>query len=185
MVVDYAGLVVFAGVYVVSRNLMTATWGLVAGSAVGLLFGLVMQRKLALLPLFTGLSAMVFGGLALVFHNTVFIKMKLTIVDGLLAIGLFGALAFGKLPLKAMLGEALKLSDGAWRRLTVRYAAFFLFAAVANEVIWRTQSEALWVLFRFPGVPVLAILFSFTQVPMMMKDMKAQEEAAVPPPPSE
>ncbi|MBQ1543361.1 intracellular septation protein A [Caulobacter sp. CCUG 60055] len=185
MVVDYAGLVVFGGVYLVSRNLMTATWGLVAGSAAGLLFGLAMQRKLALLPLFTGLSAMLFGGLSLVFHNTVFIKMKLTIVDGLLAAGLFGALAFGKLPLKVLLGEALKLSDGAWRRLTVRYAAFFIFAAVVNEVVWRTQPEATWVLFRFPGVPLAALLFSFTQLPMMMKDMKAQEEAAAPPPPSE
>ena len=39
-------------------------------------------------------------------------------------------------------------------------------------------------MFRFPGVPVLAVLFSFTQVPMMMKDMmaaEAHEEPPVPP----
>ena len=155
-VVDYAGLVAFAGAYFVTRDLMQASWGLAIGSVGGLAVGLIVQRKIAPLPLITGALAILFAGLALVFHDAIFIKMKLTIVDGLLAAALLGGLAMGKQPLKAVLGEALKLTDATWRKL---------------------------VFFRFPGVPILAVLFSFSQVPLMMKDLKAQEEAEVVPPP--
>ena len=198
--VDYLGLIAFVGVYAYTRvtgmgeqgkgDLLLASWGLAAGSAGGLIIGLVMLKKLAPLPLFTGLSAVVFAGLALIFHNDIFVKIKLTIIDSLLAGALLIGLAMGKAPLKAMLGDALKLQDGTWKKLTVRYAVFFLIVAVANEVIWRNAGEGklwsddVWVMFRFPGVPVLAVLFSFTQVPMMMKDLmaaEAHEEPPVPP----
>ena len=51
--------------------------------------------------------------------------------------------------------------------------------AALNEVIWRTQSDAVWVMFRFPGLVILALLFAFTQVPTMMKEARAAEVAAL------
>ena len=51
-------------------------------------------------------------------------------------------------------------------------------APEANEAVWRTQPDSVWILFRFPGLQVLSLLFALTQVPMMMKDMKALEAAA-------
>lgn len=187
-VVDYAGLAAFAGTYFVTRDLMQASWGLAIGSAGGLAAGLIVQRKLAFLPLITGLFAVVFAGLALIFHNTVFIKMKLSIVDGLLAAALLGGLAMGKQPLKAVLGDALKLTDATWRKLTVNYGIFFIILALINLGVWLASdhgylTDGQFVFFRFPGVPILAVLFSFSQVPVMMKDLKAQEEAEVVPPP--
>src|SRR5690606_13640732 len=101
---------------------------------------------------------------------------------------LLGGLAMGKQPLKALLGEALKLRDETWRKLTINYAVFFLALAIIDEIIWRNAgegkiwSEGLWVLFRFPGVPILAVIFSVSQTPMMIKDMASQDdEPAVPP----
>ena len=75
------------------------------------------------------------------------------------------------------MGEALKLSDGAWRRLTLRYGLFFLAMALLNEAVWRTQPEKVWVLFKFPGMTVLTLLFSFTQIPGILKDAAATEAA--------
>ena len=131
-----------------------------------------------------GLSALVFGTLALVLHNMAILKMKLTIVDGILAVVLLGGLALNKLPLKMLLGEAIRMSDAGWRRLTVSYGVFFLLCAVANEIIWRTQSDAVWVFFRFPGMPALAVLFSLTQVPLLLRENKAMEagDDILPPP---
>ena len=192
--VDYLGLIAFAGAYLISRmsgkgDLMFASWGLAIGSAAGLAIGLIVLKKLPILPLFTGVSAIVFAGLALVVHDSIFIKIKLTIIDGILACALLAGQAMGKAPLKALLGEALKLQDATWKRLTLRYALFFAFIAVSNEIIWRNAAahhlftEGNWVFFRFPGVPILAVIFSFTQVPLMMKDMAAQELEESPPVP--
>ena len=187
-VVDYAGLVAFAGSYFVTRDLMQASWGLAIGSVGGLAVGLIVQRKIAPLPLITGALAILFAGLALVFHDAIFIKMKLTIVDGLLAAALLGGLAMGKQPLKAVLGEALKLTDVTWKKLTLNYGLFFIALAIINLGVWLASdhgylTDGQFVFFRFPGVPILAVLFSFSQVPLMMKDLKAQEEAEVVPPP--
>ena len=50
--------------------------------------------------------------------------------------------------------------------------------AALNEAVWRTQPDSVWILFRFPGLPVLSVLFALSQAPMMVKDMKAAEAAA-------
>ena len=174
--VDYAGPVAFLiGFFVGGQNLLFATWWLVGGSAFALLLNLAITRRIAPMPLIWGGAALVFGTLTLVFHDTAFVKMKTTFVDITLAVALFIGMRLGKNPLKLMIGDALKLSPDGWRKMTVRYALFFLAMAVLNEIIWRTQPDAVWVLFRMPGLIILAMLFALTQLPMMMKDMKAHE----------
>ena len=187
VVVDYGGLAVFLVAYFVARMilkqpgnpaLLTATWGLVAGSALALVVGLVVERRVAPLPLFAGLAALIFGGLTLIFHNPVFVKIKPTAINLALAGVMLIGTALGKNPLKALFSDALHLSPQGWRKLTIRYGIFFLVMAAANEVVRRTQPDSVWILFRFPGLQVLSLLFAVTQVPMMMKDMKALETAA-------
>ena len=186
-VVDYGGLAVFLLAYFVARlvlkqpgnpALLTATWGLVAGSALALLVGLVLEKRVAPLPLFAGLAALIFGGLTLIFHNPVFVKLKPTAINLALAGVMLIGTAMGKNPLRALFATALHLTPQGWRKLTIRYGIFFLVMAAANEAVWRTQPDSVWILFRFPGLQVLSLLFALTQVPMMMKDMKAIEAAA-------
>ncbi|CAN5263830.1 inner membrane-spanning protein YciB [soil metagenome] len=178
-VVDYLGPVAFLiGFFVMGRNLLFATWWLVGGSAVALLLSLIVVRRVPPMPLIWGGAALIFGTLSLIFHDTTFVKMKTTFVDLALASALFIGLRIGKNPLKLMMGDALKLTETGWRKLTIRYGLFFLAMAVLNEIIWRTQPDSVWVLFRMPGLLILAALFAVTQLPMMMKDMKAAEAAA-------
>ena len=68
--------------------------------------------------------------------------------------------------------------NGGWRQLTIRYGVFFLALAALNEVIWRTQPAETWVWFKFPGLAILTVIFSFSQVPGMLKDARAMEAAA-------
>lgn len=164
------------------RDLTAATWWLVIGSAAAIATGLIVERRIALMPLITGLFALVFGSLTLIFHDPRFIKIKPTATNLTLGAALLIGLALRKNPLKALIGEALPLPDDAWRTLTLRYGLFFLSMAALNEMIWRTQSDAVWVLFRMPGLLVLAVLFSLTQVPLMAKYMKDPEP---PPPPTD
>lgn len=179
-IVDYGGLAVFALGFILTHDLIKATWWLVIGSAAALAIGFAVERRVAPMPLIAGGAALIFGALTLVFHNPAFIKAKPTVVNLLFAAGLLGGLAMRKNPLKMLLGESLTLPDAAWRSLSVRYALFFAAMAILNLVVWKTMSDAAWVYFRFPGLLVLALLFSLTQVPFMMKNMK---EAEAPPPP--
>jgi intracellular septation protein len=181
--VDYGAPLAFLLTFLITRNVLAATWGLVAGSVAALALGLAAERRIAPMPLVAGLAAVVFGTLTLVFHNPVFIKVKPTFLNVGFAGFLLGGVAIGRNPLKALLGEALQMPDPAWRTLTVRYGVFFLCMAILNEVVWRTQPEATWVWFRFPGLQILALVFALSQAPFMMKHANKVEEA--PPPPTE
>ncbi len=164
------------------RDLTAATWWLMGGSAVSLLVGLIVERRLAPMPLIAGGFALVFGGLTLFFHDPRFIKIKPTVVNVLFGSALLIGMAMGRNPLKWLLGEALALPELAWRSLILRYAFYFLAMAALNELVWRTQSDAFWVNFHVWGQWICVIVFSISQVPFMMKYMQTKEP---PPPPTD
>lgn len=176
-VVDYSGPALFALAYVVRHDLLIATGALVAGSIAGLLLGFLLERRVVASPLIWGGAAVVFGVMTLVFHDPRILKMKTTIIDAALGLFLLGGFAVGRSPIKLLMGSALSLPDRAWRGLTLRFGLFFLAMAVLNEVVWRTQPDAVWVAFRFPGLIILSLLFSATQVPGMMKGAAAMDTA--------
>ncbi len=178
--VDYGGLVVFLIGYLVTRDLVQATWWLVAGSAAALILGFAVERRVAPMPLLAGGAALLFGGLTLIFDDARFVKMKPTFVNLAFAGFLIGGSLFNRNPLKMLMGQALVMTDRAWKSLTWRYGLYFLAIAIINEVVWRTQPEPIWVAFRFPGLQILALVFSFTQVPLIMKGMKDAEPATEP-----
>jgi intracellular septation protein len=181
--VDYFALAAFLiGYFATGRDLQKATWALVVGSAVALAVGFAVERRVAPFPALAGGAALVFGGLTLFFHDARFLKMKPTVMNLVFALVMFGGLMLKKHPLKLLLGEALEMPDDAWRKLTLRYGVFFAALAIANEAVWRTQPEARWVLFRFPGLMILTLVFSFAQAPLLMRYLKTGE---VPPPPPE
>lgn len=175
--VDYSALAVFLVAYFATgRNITTATWALVIGSGVALLVGLIVERRIAPLPAIAGGAALVFGGASLFFHDPRILKMKPTVMNGLFAVGLLGGMALGKNPLRLMLGDAFDMPPKAWRQLTLNFALLFAGLAVLNEVIWRTQPEATWVIFRFPGMMILTFAFSIAHAPLLMKHVKSDEK---------
>lgn len=181
--VDYGGPLAFLVAFLITRDTIQATWALVAASAVALAVGYVVEKRIAPMPLVAGVAALIFGGLTIVFHDDRFIKIKPTVLNLGFAGFLLGGLVLKKNPLKALLAGAIHLPDPIWRVLTVRYGLFFVCVAVLNEFVWRTQSTEVWAYFRFPGLQVLAVVFSLTQVPLMMKHALPGE--APPPPPVE
>ena len=198
--VDYAAPLAFLISYFVTRDMLGATGFLVGASAAALLAALVVERRVAPLPAFMCISGLVFGGLTLVFHDTRFIKIKATAINGALGVLLLGGIALGKNPLKLLLGEALKMPEAGWRKLGLRYGVFYLCLAALNEVIWRlhpisnlalkhgwnlgldASGDAEWVLFRMPGLHILTILFGLSQLPLLMKYLEAKEADEATPP---
>jgi intracellular septation protein len=178
-VVDYGGLVLFAAAYfLLGKDMIKATWVLAAGSILALLIGLAIEKRVAPMPLLTGGAALLFAILASVFHNTSIVKMQPTAIDLVLGSVMLGGAAMKRNPLKALIGGALTMDAEAWRILMIRYGCFFLFEAALNEVFWRTQPEARWVVLHRPLYLGLSLLFSFAQVPFIMKHAHMGEEDA-------
>lgn len=182
-IVDYGGVVAFfLGFFYFKSTgvpqqqaLMQATWVLVPASAVALAIGFIFERRIAPLPLISGLFALVFGGLTLIFHDVRFIKMKPTVTNASFGVALLVSLLAGKNALKLVMGEAIRMPDEGWRKLAINYIAFFFAVAILNEIVWRTQPDDIWVIFRFPGIQIVTLLFTFSQVPLIMKYAKAYE----------
>jgi len=203
LIVDYGGIAAFGLAYFLRLRFIPApnplglalAWGgnapfdligatgwLVAGSLISLGVGIVAERRLAPMPLIAGGFALVFGGLTLVLHDARFTKIKPTVVNLVFSAALLTGLMVRRNPLKWLLGEALALPDEAWRKLTLRYALYFFSMAVLNEIVWRTQSDRVWVEFHTLGQWVLVLLFSAAQAPLMMRYLKTSE---APPPPTD
>ncbi len=176
--VDYGPLLVFLAVYF-ATDLLTATAALIAVTALALVLALWFERRLPWMPLVTAAVVGVFGGLTLWSGDEIFIKMKPTIAQLLFAAVLLGSLALGRPVLKPLLGTAWPMDDLGWRRLSLRFAVFFLVMAALNEAVWRTQSTDVWVLFKVFGLLGLTMLFSLAQVPLMTRH-RLPEAAAEP-----
>ena len=165
---DYGPLVGFFAAYVLV-DLMTATGVLVVLTLLAIPILIKLEGKLPWTPIVTATIVTLFGGLTLWLQDETFIKLKPTIVSLGIAAVLFGGLLFGKALLKPLMGAAWPMTDEGWRKLTFRFALFFVATAAANEIVWRTQSTDFWVSFKVFGITIATIAFTLTQIPLMTK----------------
>ena len=159
--------------------LFVATGLFMAATVISLVVSKVMLGHLPLMPFVSGIVVLVFGALGIYLQNETFIKMKPTIVNALFGFALLGGLAFGKSLLGYVFNAAFQLDSEGWRKLTLRWGLFFLVLAVLNEVVWRLSNwyylpdakaaDNLWVNFKVWGTMPITILFTLSQMPLIMK----------------
>jgi len=151
-------------------GMMPATAVLVVTSVLAVAVSYWRERRLAWAPVVTTVIVVIFGGLALIFNNGIFVKIKPTVVYSLFAISLWVGLLMRKPLLERLIGGGLKMDHAGWRKLEARYAIFCAVMAGLNEVVWRTQTEDFWVDFKFGSI-FLTFLFMATQLPMIRRHM--------------
>ena len=146
-----------------------ATGLFMAATAVALAASWLLVRTLPIMPLVSGVVVFIFGALTLWLQDDVFIKMKPTIVNTLFGGVLLGGLWFGKSLLGYVFDSAFSLDAEGWRKLTLRWGLFFLFLAVANEIVWRNFPTDTWVAFKVWGIMPITLLFTFSQMPLILR----------------
>lgn len=157
-------------------GIFTATAVFMVVTVLALAYSYMKLKKLPTMPLVGGAFIMVFGGLTIVLEDDTFIKLKPTIVNTLFSAALFIGLQMNKNFLKTVLESALTLDDAGWRKMAVRWAWFFLVLAVLNEAVWRTQTTDMWVNFKVFAIMPLTLLFSFAQVPLILRHQPDEEQ---------
>jgi intracellular septation protein len=149
--------------------IFVATGLFMIATAIALLASWILVRSLPIMPLVSGVVVFIFGALTLWLQDDVFIKMKPTIVNTLFGAALLGGLFFGKSLLGYVFDAAFKLDPEGWRKLTFRWGLFFLFLAVANELVWRNFSTDAWVTFKVWGIMPITLAFTMSQMPLIMR----------------
>lgn len=153
----------------------TATFMIAVVLALGISYALI--RRVPIMPLVSAAIVLVFGGLTLVLHNDLFIKLKPTVIYLLFAGVLLGGLILRKPLLAIVFDSMFHLTAEGWRKLTLRWIVFFLALAILNEVVWRTQSTDFWVSFKVFAIVPLTFAFALLQYPLLRRHAAPPEEA--------
>jgi intracellular septation protein len=168
LVLDFGPLLIFGAVYW-GFGIFAATGALMASIVIALAISYALTRHLPIMPLVTAVLVLVLGGLTLVLHDELFIKVKPTVFYVVLGSVLLIGLAFGKSLVGVVFDSAFQLTEEGWRKLTLRWALFFFALALLNEVVWRTQTTDVWVNFKIFGVVGLMFLFMLSQYRLLTR----------------
>ena len=167
----FGPLLVFLSFYYKNeKNLTVAIPPFIVATLIALTVVWLLEKKIPMVPLLSGIFITLFGGLTIYFDNPVFIYIKPTIINILFGLALlFGKFFTNEPILKKMLGKSMQLTDEGWKILNFRWVYFFFGLALINEVIWRTQSEEFWVNFKVWGILPLTIIFTAFQISIINK----------------
>ena len=148
---EYSGFIVATLIFVpVLLIAMGALWAL--------------TKSLSRMQLFTAFMVIFFGGLTAYFNDERFFKMKTSIVYGCFSVILSIGLLRGRSYLEWVMGDFLPMQQQGWMILTKRITGMFIALAIANELIWRTQTTELWVKLETFAFPVVLFAFLWLQI---------------------
>jgi len=122
----------------------------------------------------TGILVTVFGGLTIALHDETFIRIKPTFVYLFYAAAIFFSLFIKQNIWRLLFRHVFTLPDRIWNVLAIRWGLFFVFMAVVNEII-RNQYPDFWVNSRLVVVFPLILIFSFANVPLVLKHSQTDE----------
>ena len=168
---DFGPLVIFFTIYFKGENdLKVAIPPFIIATLIALAVVYLSEKRIPMVPLLSGLLITLFGGLTIYFDNKIFFYMKPTIINLLFAAVLFFGKYFTQKPLlKIFFENAFNLEDEGWKKLNYRWMGFFIFVAILNEIVWRTQSEAFWVNFKVWGLLPISFVFAASQISLINK----------------
>ncbi len=195
LAVDYGPIIVFFGVYRYfspsdATDAVGEVMAVVRSTAAFVLASLVAiavsKWKLGhvspMLWLSTGLIVF-FGSLTVIFQESFWIQIKPTVIYLVFGLSLLIGWLRGVSLVKLVFGTAFEgLTERGWMLLSRNWAFFFLLLAVMNEVLRSMYNEAngqfgTWITAKLWVFLPLTFLFTFAQIPMLMRNGMTEDEA--------
>ncbi|MFN4019942.1 MAG: inner membrane-spanning protein YciB [Erythrobacter sp.] len=186
--VDYGPLLVFLAVYrwmspeKVSAGgeivaIVYGTGAFMAASIIALLVSKWRLGKVSPMLWFSTALIVGFGSLTIFFGDPTFVQLKPTIIYACFGVALLGGFLMGKALLKVLLEAAFEgLSEQGWLRLSRNWGIFFLALAILNEGLRAQLDFEGWLWTKLWVFLPLTFLFTFSQIPMLLKHGLSFEE---------
>jgi intracellular septation protein len=168
LVLEIGPLVLFFVAYA-RLDIFWATGTLMVATVASIVASRLLIGRISPMPVVTAILVLVFGGLTLWLQDPRFIKLKPTLVYLLFAAALLIGLALKRPVLQLLFEQAFRLTEEGWRRLTLRWALFFLAMAGLNELVWRNLSESAWVAFKAWGFLPMTLVFAVLQLGLIKR----------------
>ena len=174
---DFGPLLAFFIIYYKNdKDLVSAIPALIIATLIAICVIYMLEKRIPVLPLMGAVLVCLFGGLTIFFDNPIFIYLKPTIINLIFAFALFfGKVVLNKNFLKKLFESSIKLEEAGWDKLMIRWVGFFIFLAILNEAVWRTQTEEFWINFKVCGIMPITFIFTAFQLPLIQKYKKSEE----------
>ena len=169
LLLDLGPLVLFFGTNYLTRDFMLSIKVLICSTIIALIIGWLTERRISLMATVGCVAVAFFGGLSVYFDNEIFIKVKPTILTGLLAFLIASGRLIGRNPLRAIMGSQINLTETGWRQMSWLWVAMFMTTAIANEIAWRALSTDDWVTFKAFGITGISLFFMVASFPVLSK----------------
>lgn len=189
LAVDYGPVIVFFAVYKYNSpadradsiaEVLAVIKGTVSFMAAAVIALLVSKWKLGKVSPMLWLSTLLivgFGGLTVLLRDPIWIQVKPTAIYLLFGVALLVGVWRGKALLKVLLEAAFEgLNDAGWMKLSRNWGLFFLALAGVNEGLRHWLSFGDWIAAKLWAFLPATFLFTFAQIPMLMRHGLASEE---------
>jgi len=157
------------GVY----GIAAGTWALIFSTLLSLAVTLWVLGRPPIMPFIAGAVSITFGALTLITGDAMWVQIKVTIFNSLVALLLWIGMRTQKNFFRFVFGNTFHYTTEGWDKLTRNVALFFLATAVVNEAVRLGFADAhifalnrvftgidIWILFKiFVTMPVTALFF--------------------------
>ena len=200
LVVDYGPLLVFFAVYWYNAPedkedsvgtifaVVSSTGAFILAAIAALIASKVVFGNVSRMLMLSTLLIVGFGGLTVLLRDPFYVQIKPTALYLFFGLTLLIGWWRGKALLQWLLEAAFEgLSDEGWLLLSRNWGLFFIFLAALNEGLRFYLSFGDWLTAKLWVFMPLSFLFTFTQLPMLMRHGLAvgQEEEVMEHPPTE
>ncbi|MBS1240448.1 MAG: yciB [Proteobacteria bacterium] len=199
LLVDYAPLFVFLGAYYyfapsgdhqgigVIVAVVKSTAAFMVASIAALLISKWRLGKISRMLWLSTLLVIGFGSLTVLLRDPFYVQIKPTILYLFFGTVLLIGWWQGKALLQWLLEAAFEgLDNDGWLKLSRNWGFFFFVLAVLNEMLRLSLDFGTWLTVKIPVFAGLSFLFTFSQLPMLLKHGLAaeaieEEETTLPP----
>lgn len=180
---DTADELVFAAL--TTKAIVQSTGAFIAAAIIALIVSKWRLGKVSPMLWFSTALIVGFGALTIFFGDPVFVQLKPTIIYASMGLALLVGWKMGKALLKILLEAAFEgLTEEGWLKLSRNWGVFFLCLAGLNEALRYYMDFEGWLWAKLWVFMPLSFLFTFTQIPMLLKhglDVGGDEEEDVSP----
>ncbi|MEW4448283.1 inner membrane-spanning protein YciB [Qipengyuania sp. JC766] len=184
VLVDYGPLVVFLAVYwwfapdrgspnqisETVRAVVTSTGAFIVAALIALGLSKWLTGTVSRMLMLSTVLIVGFGGLTILLRDPFYVQIKPTVLYAFFGIVLLAGWLRGQALLQWLLEAAFEgLEPAGWLKLSRNWGFFFLVLAVVNETLRHYLDFGDWLTAKFWVFLPLTFLFTFSQVPMLLK----------------